>query len=69
MFAGTADSVFNGAIYTPSSAVAWRGANDAVDWTMITADTIEISGGAVLPGANLNNSPIAPPVFAPTLLE
>lgn len=69
VFAGSADSVFNGAIYTPSSALAWRGTNDTVDWTIIVADTIEVSGGAVLPGANLNNSPIAPPVFAPTLLE
>jgi len=40
-----------------------------VDWTMIVADTVEVSGGAVLPSAHLNNSPIAPPVFAPTLLE
>jgi len=69
VFAGNADSVFNGAIYTPSSDVAWRGTNDTVDWTMIIADTIEVSGGAVLPSANLNSSPIAPPVFAPTLLE
>ncbi len=69
VFAGSADSVFNGAIYTPSSALAWRGTNDTVDWTIIVADTVEVSGGAVLPGANLNNSPIAPPVFAPTLLE
>lgn len=69
VFAGSADSVFNGAIYTPGSDVSWRGANDTVDWTMIVADTIEVAGGAVLPGANLNNSPIAPPVFAPTLLE
>lgn len=69
IFAGTADSVFNGAIYTPSSGVSWRGTNDTVDWTMIVADTVEVSGGAVLPSAHLNNSPIAPPVFAPTLLE
>ncbi len=69
VFAGTADTELVGTIYTPGSDVRWSGDNETTDWTMIIADEITLSGGAVLPGGNLNNSPVAPPVFAPTLLE
>ena len=69
VFAGTADAELVGTIYTPSSDVRWSGDNETTDWTMIIADEITLSGGAVLPGGNLNNSPVSPPVFAPTLLE
>ena len=69
VFAGTADSELVGAIYTPNSDVRWSGNNDTSAWTMIVADEITLNGGAVLPGGQLNDSAVAPPVFAPTLLE
>ena len=69
VFAGTSNSELVGAIYTPGSDVRWSGDSVASAWVMIVADEITVNGGAVLPGGDLNNSPVSPPVFAPTLLE
>ena len=69
IFAGNALSYFLGAIYAPTAHVAWRGSNDTVDWNMIVANTIEVSGNAVVSGGNFNGGPVSPPTRKVTLVE
>ncbi len=69
IFAGSALSYFLGAIYAPTAHVAWRGTNGTVDWNMIVANTIEVSGNAVVSGGNFDGSPVSPPTRKVALVE
>ncbi len=66
--AGTSDSLFEGAMYFPSTHVNYAGTSVAADWTMIIANTISIVGTTEVTG-NYGASNISPPTRRATLVE
>ncbi len=68
VIAGDSTSFFEGAIYSPSGHVAWRGTGTTADWTMIVADTVEVSGNAYLAGG-VDNSNTPLPTRKATMVE
>ena len=69
LFAGTADSLFGGALYFPNSEARWQGTGTTADWTQVVANTIRVSGNAVVPGSALNDSDIPVPNRKVTFVE
>ena len=68
VIAGDSNSFFAGAIYSPSGHVAWRGTGTTADWTMIVADTVEVSGNAYLAGG-IDRSDVPLPTRKATMVE
>jgi len=68
VIAGDSTSSFEGAIYSPSGHVAWRGTGTTADWTMIVADTVEVSGNAYLAGG-FDSSNVPLPTRKATMVE
>jgi hypothetical protein len=65
---GTSDSQFLGALYFPSSTVTWAGTNATTSWTQIIANTITITGNAVVNGG-YSSTTVQPPTRLATLVE
>jgi hypothetical protein len=66
--AGTSDSVMTGAIYIPSGSLNYAGTSTSSAWNQIIANTITISGNAVV-ASNFGSSDILPPTRLATLVE
>jgi len=68
---GTSRTSFTGAIYFPSQHVDWAGTNDTVgEWTMLVANTIDITGtGSVTQNINPPPPGALPQVTTATLVE
>ena len=60
VFAGTAILDLSGFIYIPKSEVAWRGTNGTLGWSMIVANTIEMSGSPFGSGGGYSGGPPNP---------
>jgi hypothetical protein len=69
-FRGTSESSFTGAIHFPSQHVDWAGSNDSVGtWSMIVANTIDLTGNALVQQINGPPPGVLPPVTTVTLVE
>jgi hypothetical protein len=68
---GTSQTSFTGAIYFPTQHVDWAGTNDTVgEWTMLVANTIDITGsGSVTQNINPPPPGALPQVTTATLVE
>jgi hypothetical protein len=68
---GTSQTSFTGAIYFPTQHVDWAGTNDTIgEWTMLVANTIDITGNGTAT-QTLNPPPpgALPQVTTATLVE
>jgi hypothetical protein len=65
---GSANSVYVGAFYFPSTNLTYTGTSTAVDWNMIVANTITISGNASVQGSSPASS-VQPPIRKALLTE
>jgi hypothetical protein len=68
VIAGTSDSIFEGALYFPSTHLQFTGTSTAGNWTMLVADTITIQGNAEIE-ADYSLSAASPPTRKMTLVE
>jgi hypothetical protein len=68
---GTSRTSFTGAIYFPAQHIDWAGTNDTIgEWTMLVANTIDISGtGTVTQSINPPPPGALPYVTTATLVE
>ena len=65
---GTSDSVMVGALYFPSTNLEYSGTSSVASWTQIVANTISITGNAVVQ-SDFKSSGVPPPTRLATLVE
>jgi putative Flp pilus-assembly TadE/G-like protein len=66
--AGTSDSVLTGALYFPSTHLEYAGTSAVSSWTQIVANTLTVTGNAVVQ-SDFSSSRVPPPTRLATLVE